>query len=98
MRDAGNRSARQEDEHHGHHQEGEDHLHGVLQESHHIAHLQRRLRHLVRPHPDDEYGKTVHQQHHQGHHHHHDAVDKEAVAGEVLVGFIKALKFKRPGC
>ena len=38
--------------------------------------------------------KSVHQQHHQGHHHHHNAVDKQAVAGEVLVGFIKALKFK----
>ena len=44
----------QEDEHHGHHQEGEDDLHGILQESDHIAHQHAGFRHLVRTDPNDQ--------------------------------------------
>jgi len=55
-----NRGTREHDKHNGKHQEGHNHLHGILQEGHHIAYLQRRVGYLMCTQPNDEDGQAVH--------------------------------------
>ena len=88
----GDGGARQDDEHHRQHQEGEDDLHGILHEGHHVAHLHvATAATWCAPTQMISSDHAVHDQHHDRHHDHHDAVDEQAGAGQVLVGLVEAV-------
>ncbi len=85
----------QDDEHHRQHEEGKNDLHGILHEGHHVANLHRRLGDLMSADPDNQQGHSVHDHHHHRHHDNHDPVDEQAVAGQILIGFIETGFFER---
>ena len=90
----GDRGTGHHDEHHADEQEAHNHLHGVLDEGHHIAHLQIAGGDLLAAEPDDQQRQTVHHQHHEGHHGSHGPVHKQSIAGQVLVGLFKPVLHK----
>ena len=66
-------------------------MHGVLNEGHHVAHLQVAGGDLLAAEPHDEQGQAIHHQGHGGHHGGHGPVDEEGVGGEVVISLFKAV-------
>ncbi len=46
------------------------------------------------PHPDDQDGHAVHDQHHYRHHHNHNSINEQTDRGQVYIGLIEAFLFK----
>ena len=74
--------------------EGDQYVHGILQEGHHGTDLHGAGIDLPGTIPDDQYGHKAHQKGHGRHHHCHQAVDKDIDTGDVFVYGIKAFFFR----
>ena len=82
--------ARQHDEHEARHEQGEEDLHRVLEEGHHVADVRGARVHAHRAEPDDGDGGQVHHEHHDRDEDGEQPVDLDRDLHQVEVGRVEA--------